>query len=139
MAPWARPRLCPMSCSPQRGTSSPTTETSSPSTSACPARSPCLSSSVSLLFKVLPPGVSYEVVEHRGVVALHDQSSVGSTVISRHWPHDCPRVKCATGRTLRVTGSAPAQFHYPVLDAGIGHVHIKPATPRLNGKVERPH
>jgi hypothetical protein len=26
-----------------------------------------------------------------------------------------------------------------VLDRGIGHVHIKPATPRLNGKVERSH
>ena len=32
-----------------------------------------------------------------------------------------------------------AQFHYHVLDAGIGHVYIKPATPRLNGKVERSH
>ena len=31
------------------------------------------------------------------------------------------------------------QFHYHVLDAGIGHVYIKPATPRLNGKVERSH
>jgi transposase InsO family protein len=32
-----------------------------------------------------------------------------------------------------------AQFHYHVLDLGIGHVYIKPATPRLNGKVERSH
>jgi transposase len=32
-----------------------------------------------------------------------------------------------------------AQFHYHVLDAGIGHVYTKPATPRLNGKVERSH
>jgi hypothetical protein len=31
-----------------------------------------------------------------------------------------------------------SQFHYHV-DAGAGHVHIKPATPRLNGKVERSH
>jgi transposase InsO family protein len=30
-------------------------------------------------------------------------------------------------------------FHYHVLDKGIGHVYIKPATPRLNGKVERSH
>jgi transposase InsO family protein len=30
-----------------------------------------------------------------------------------------------------------SQFHYHVLDRGIGHVYIKPATPRLNGKVER--
>jgi transposase InsO family protein len=32
-----------------------------------------------------------------------------------------------------------SQFHYHVLDAGIGHVYIKPATPRLNAKVERSH
>jgi transposase InsO family protein len=30
-------------------------------------------------------------------------------------------------------------FHYHVLDRGIGHVYIRPATPRLNGKVERFH
>jgi transposase InsO family protein len=30
-------------------------------------------------------------------------------------------------------------FHYHVLDKGIGHFYIKPATPRLNGKVERSH
>ncbi len=32
-----------------------------------------------------------------------------------------------------------SRFHYHVLDAGVGHVHIKPSTPRLNGKVERSH
>jgi len=32
-----------------------------------------------------------------------------------------------------------SQFHYHVLDRRIGHVYIKPATPRLNGKVERSH
>jgi transposase InsO family protein len=32
-----------------------------------------------------------------------------------------------------------SRFHYHVLDAGAGHVYIKPATPRLNGKVERSH
>jgi transposase InsO family protein len=32
-----------------------------------------------------------------------------------------------------------SQFHYHVVDHGIGHVYIKPATPRLNGKVERSH
>jgi transposase InsO family protein len=32
-----------------------------------------------------------------------------------------------------------SQFHFHVLDRGIGHVYIKPATPRLNGKVERSH
>ena len=30
-------------------------------------------------------------------------------------------------------------FHCHVLDRGIGHVYIRPATPRLNGKVERSH
>jgi hypothetical protein len=28
---------------------------------------------------------------------------------------------------------------YHVLDRGIGHINFKPATPRLNGKVERSH
>jgi len=32
-----------------------------------------------------------------------------------------------------------SQFHWHVLDRGIRHVYIKPATPRLNGKVERSH
>jgi transposase InsO family protein len=32
-----------------------------------------------------------------------------------------------------------ASFHWHVLDNGIGHVYIKPRTPRLNGKVERSH
>lgn len=36
-------------------------------------------------------------------------------------------------------GEFGTQFHYHVLDRGIGHVYIKPATPRLNGKVERSH
>ena len=30
-------------------------------------------------------------------------------------------------------------FHWHVLDRGIQHAYIKPATPRLNGKVERSH
>lgn len=30
-------------------------------------------------------------------------------------------------------------FHWHVLDQGIGHTYIRPATPRLNGKVERSH
>jgi transposase InsO family protein len=36
-------------------------------------------------------------------------------------------------------GEFGAQFHYHVLDRGVRHVYIKPATPRLNGKVERSH
>jgi transposase InsO family protein len=30
-------------------------------------------------------------------------------------------------------------FHWHVLDQGIGHTYIRPATPRLSGKVERSH
>jgi transposase InsO family protein len=30
-------------------------------------------------------------------------------------------------------------FHWHLVDRGIQHVHIRPATPRLNGKVERSH
>ncbi len=36
-------------------------------------------------------------------------------------------------------GEFGSQFHVHVLDRGIRHVYIKPATPRLNGKVERSH
>jgi len=36
-------------------------------------------------------------------------------------------------------GEFGSQFHYHVLDRGIRHVYIKPAIPRLNGKVERSH
>jgi transposase InsO family protein len=32
-----------------------------------------------------------------------------------------------------------SQFHWHLLDRGIAHVYIKPATPRLNGKVGRSH
>jgi transposase InsO family protein len=32
-----------------------------------------------------------------------------------------------------------SSFHYHLLDRGLGHVYIRPATPRLNGKVERSH
>ena len=32
-----------------------------------------------------------------------------------------------------------AALHWHVTDRGIRHVYIKPATPRLNGKVERSH
>jgi len=32
-----------------------------------------------------------------------------------------------------------SQFHWHVLDKGVNHIYIKPATPRLNGKVERSH
>jgi transposase InsO family protein len=32
-----------------------------------------------------------------------------------------------------------SSLHWHVLDRGIGHVYIKPRTPRLNGTVERSH
>src|ERR1700760_4771835 len=32
-----------------------------------------------------------------------------------------------------------SSFHYHLLDKGVGHGYIRPATPRLNGKVERSH
>ena len=32
-----------------------------------------------------------------------------------------------------------SSFHWHVVDQGIGHTYIRPATPRLNGKVERSH
>jgi transposase InsO family protein len=44
-------------------------------------------------------------------------------------------------QTIQTDNGAEFQgsFHWHVLDRGIGHVYIKPATPRLNGKVERSH
>ena len=43
--------------------------------------------------------------------------------------------------TIQTDNGAEFQcsFHWHLLDRGIGHVYIKPATPRLNGKVERSH
>ena len=52
----------------------------------------------------------------------------------------------AAGRSFRVqtiqtdNGSEfQTGFHWHLLDRGVNHVYIKPATPRLNGKVERSH
>jgi len=36
-------------------------------------------------------------------------------------------------------GEFQGSFHWHLLDRGIGHFYIRPATPRLNGKVERSH
>jgi transposase InsO family protein len=36
-------------------------------------------------------------------------------------------------------GEFQSAFHWHLLDRGVRHVYIKPATPRLNGKVERSH
>jgi transposase InsO family protein len=48
-------------------------------------------------------------------------------------PFAVERVQTGNGQEF---GSA---FHWHLLDKGIGHVYIKPRTPRLNGKVERSH
>ena len=37
----------------------------------------------------------------------------------------------------RLTTEFQSSFHWHVLDQGIGHIYIRPATPSLNGKVER--
>lgn len=44
-------------------------------------------------------------------------------------------------RVIQTDNGAEFQgaFHWHVIDRGIGHVYIRPATPRLNGKVERSH
>ncbi len=44
-----------------------------------------------------------------------------------------------TSQRYNGTTEFQSQFHYHVLDKGVGHVYIKPRTPRLNGKVERSH
>lgn len=54
------------------------------------------------------------------------------------------RLRGAVGATAEVIQTDngtefQSAFHWHVLDKGIGHVYIKPATPRLNGKVERSH
>ena len=44
-------------------------------------------------------------------------------------------------QTIQTDNGAEFQsaFHYHALDKGVGHVYIRPRTPRLNGKVERSH
>jgi transposase InsO family protein len=44
-------------------------------------------------------------------------------------------------QTIQTDNGAEFQsaFHYHALDKGVGHLYIKPRTPRLNGKVERSH
>jgi hypothetical protein len=48
-------------------------------------------------------------------------------------PFQVEKVQTDNGQEF---GSA---FHWHLLDMGIGHVKIRPRTPRLNGKVERSH
>ena len=44
-------------------------------------------------------------------------------------------------QTIQTDNGAEFQtaFHWHLADRGIRHLYIKPATPRLNGKVERSH
>jgi transposase InsO family protein len=59
--------------------------------------------------------------------------------------HPVPRLPAGAapvpGRVIQTDNGAEfgASFHWHVLDKGIGHVSIKPRTPRLYGKVERSH
>jgi transposase InsO family protein len=48
-------------------------------------------------------------------------------------PFHVERIQTGNGSAFQ------AQVHWHVLDRGIEHVYIRPATPRLNGKVERSH
>ena len=64
--------------------------------------------------------------EELGPDGLRDRSSR---------PHHSPRATRS-----EVNGAAfQSGFHWHVLDRGIRHTYIKPAKPRLNGKVERSH
>src|SRR4029453_16819380 len=59
--------------------------------------------------------------------------SSSSTTLAQRLPFAVEVVQPDNGPEF---GSA---FHWHVLDKGIGHLRIKPRTPRLNGKVERSH
>jgi transposase InsO family protein len=51
----------------------------------------------------------------------------------------CSRRCCS--RTIQTENNATFQagFHWHVLDRGLKHTYIRPATPRRNGEVERSH
>ena len=55
------------------------------------------------------------------------------TYVIKKFPFRIKTVRTDNGHEFQ------AQFHWFVLDQGINHVYIKPASPRLNGKVERSH
>ncbi len=59
--------------------------------------------------------------------------SSSSTYVLAKLPFRVERIQTDNGAEFQ------SAFHYHVLDRGIGHVYIRPATPRLNGKVERSH
>ena len=75
-----------------------------------------------------------------------DCGCCGSTTATTRRPRSSSSTTSARSSRSGSTRSRPttapssgSQFHWHVLDRGIRHVYIKPATPRLNGKVERSH
>ena len=65
----------------------------------------------------------------------HNQSNAIdfiNTIIDK-FPFRIREVRTANGHEFQ------AQFHWHVKDLGIRHAYIKPASPQLNGKVERSH
>ena len=50
-----------------------------------------------------------------------------------------PKLPFQVEQVQTTTVRNSASFHWHLFDKGIGHVRIRPRTPRLNGKVERSH
>jgi transposase InsO family protein len=72
------------------------------------------------------------------VLRIYDQLSQKTAIqfvdyVLEKLPFHVQRIQTDNGSEFQ------ARFHWHVLDSGIEHVYIKPATPRLNGKVERSH
>ena len=59
--------------------------------------------------------------------------SSSSTTSSSRLPFQVEKIQTDNGAEFQ------SSFHWHVLDQGIGHIYIRPGTPRLNGKVERSH
>ncbi len=53
--------------------------------------------------------------------------------VAQRLPFQIERIQTDNGAEFQ------SAFHWHVLDKGFGHTYIRPATPRLNGKVERSH
>jgi transposase InsO family protein len=63
-----------------------------------------------------------------------------TATIANQRANPCPLlVRGLPGRAADNGAEFGTAFHWHVLDKGIGHVYIKPRTPRLNGKVQRSH
>ena len=55
------------------------------------------------------------------------------TIVVEDFPFRIKTIRTDNGHEFQT------KFHWHVSDLGMLHVYIKPATPRLNGKVERSH